>query len=227
MAEEKTLNGLRVDKITAICDSMRDDPEVLKGVTGPWKSRVVWQGGFKAKAYMRKHIVQMDEPEGLDATDSAASAHEQLLSAMGSCLTVGYVLNATKRGVKIHDLEIALEGNFDNILKWAGHAPDGNPGYPTVKAKCFVRADADEKTLRELWQAALDGSPVTQTIARRRLRLNSKKSEAGGIIGNGSSRQYIMGRGTTRSAWVPDNRSAPPNEISVGPSAGRRQSACL
>jgi uncharacterized OsmC-like protein len=40
------------------------------------------------------------------ASDSAASAHEQLLSAMGSCLTVGYVLNATKRGVKIHDLEI-------------------------------------------------------------------------------------------------------------------------
>lgn len=163
---EKELNGLRVEKITAILDSMRDDPEVLKAVTGPWKSRVVWQGGFKAKAYMRKHTVQMDEPEGLDAGDSAASAHEQLLSAMGSCLTVGYVLNATRRGVKIHDLEIALEGNFENILKWAGHAPDGNPAYPTVTAKCFVRADADEKTLREIWQAAIDGSPVTQTVAR-------------------------------------------------------------
>ena len=104
---------------------MRDDPAVLKAVTGPWKSRVVWQGGFKAKAYMRKHAVEMDEPDGLDASDSAASAHEQLLSAVGSCLTVGYVLNATKRGVKIHDLEIALEGNFDNILKWAGHSPVG------------------------------------------------------------------------------------------------------
>jgi uncharacterized OsmC-like protein len=166
MAEEKELNGLRVNKITGILDSMRDDPAVLKAVTGPWKSRVVWQGGFKAKAYMRKHVVQMDEPDGLDASDSAASAHEQLLSAMGSCLTVGYVLNATKRGIKVHDLEIALEGNFGNILKWAGHSPTGNPGYPTVTAKCFVRADADEKTLREIWQAAIDGSPVTQTVAR-------------------------------------------------------------
>jgi uncharacterized OsmC-like protein len=166
MAEEATLNGLRVGKITAILNSLRDDPAVLKAVSGPWKSRVVWQGGFKAKAYMRKHAVEMDEPEGLDASDSAASAHEQLLSAMGSCLTVGYVLNATRRGVKLHDLEIVLEGNFDNILKWAGHAPAGNPGYPAVKAKCFVRADADEKTLREIWQAAIDGSPVTQTIAR-------------------------------------------------------------
>ncbi|MBF6559299.1 MAG: OsmC family protein [Candidatus Binataceae bacterium] len=163
---EKELNGLRVDKILGILDSMRDDPEFFKAVTGPWKSRVVWQGGFKAKAYMRKHIVQMDEPEGLDASDSAASAHEQLLSAMGSCLTVGYVLNATKRGVKIHDLEITLEGNFENILKWAGHAPNASPAYPSVKLKCFVRADADDKVLREIWQAAIDGSPVTQTVAR-------------------------------------------------------------
>jgi len=166
MADEKMLNGLRPDKIKAITDSMRDDPEVLKGVTGPWKSRVVWQGGFRAKAYMRKHVVEMDEPEGLDATDVAASAHEQLLSAMGSCLTVGFVLNATKRGVRIHDLEVALEGNFENILKWAGHSTTGNPGYPTIKAKLFVRADADEKTLKELWRLAVEGSPVTQTIAR-------------------------------------------------------------
>ncbi|MGH7934995.1 MAG: OsmC family protein [Candidatus Binataceae bacterium] len=166
MADEGTLNGLRIEKINQILDSMRDDPETLKAVSGPWKSRVVWQGGFKAKAYMRKHTVQLDEPEGLDASDSAASAHEQLLSAVGSCLTVGYVLNATKRGVKIRDLEIALEGNFDNILKWAGHSPAGNPGYPSIKAKCFVSADADEKTLREIWQAAIDGSPVTQTVMR-------------------------------------------------------------
>jgi uncharacterized OsmC-like protein len=166
MAEEKVLNGLRVEKINSILNSMRDDKEFLGAVTGPWKSRVVWQGGFKAKAYMRKHMVELDEPEGLDAADSAASAHEQLLSAVGSCLTVGYVLNATRRGVKIHDLEIALEGNFENILKWSGHNQAGNPGYPSIKAKCFVRADADEKTLREIWQAAVDVSPVTQTVAR-------------------------------------------------------------
>jgi len=83
MAEEKVLNGLRVEKINSILNSMRDDKEFLGAVTGPWKSRVVWQGGFKAKAYMRKHAVELDEPEGLDAADSAASAHEQLLSSDG------------------------------------------------------------------------------------------------------------------------------------------------
>lgn len=165
MAEQE-LNGIRIQKFQGILDAMRDDPKVLEAVTGPWKSRVVWQGGLKAKAYMRKHAVEMDEPEGLDATDSAASAHEQLLAAVGSCMTVGFVINATKRGIKIYDLEIALEGNFENILKWAGHSPTGNPGYPSIKAKLFVKADADAATLREVWKAAVEGSPVTQTVAR-------------------------------------------------------------
>ena len=81
-------------------------------------------------------------------------------------IAVGFVLNATKRGVKVHDLEIALEGNFSNILKWAGHSDTGNPGYPSIKAKVFVKADADEATLREIWKAAVEGSPVTQTVTR-------------------------------------------------------------
>jgi len=163
---EAELNGLRPAKIQVILDSMKNDAGVLKAVTGPWKSRVVWQGGFRTKAYMRKHAVDMDEPEGLDASDMAASAHEQLLSAVGTCMTVGFVLNATKQGIKIHDLEIAVEGYFDNILKWAGHSDTGNPGYPAIKAKCFVKADADETTLREIWKLAVEGSPVTQTVAR-------------------------------------------------------------
>ena len=82
---------------------------------------------MRARAYMRNHQVDMDEPGDLTATDVAASAHEQLLSAVGSCMTVGFVVNATKQGVRIHDLEIAVEGYFDNIRKWAGVEDEGNP----------------------------------------------------------------------------------------------------
>ena len=165
MAEESTLNGLHPQKLNEILESMKN-PDVLKEVTGPWKSRIVWQDGFRAKAYMRTHAVEMDEPEGLDATDAAASAHEQLLSAVGSCMTVGFILNATQRGIKVHDLEIAIEGYFENILKWAGSAPSGNPGYGSINAKVFVKADADEATLQEIWKLAVEGSPVTQSVMR-------------------------------------------------------------
>ena len=163
MAQEENLNGLPKEKLIEVLESFRD-PEVFNAVTGPWKSRVVWQGGMRAKAYMRNHVAEMDEPGDLTATDVAASAHEQLLSAMGSCITVGYIVNATRRGVRVHDLEIAVDGYFDNIRKWAGVEEEGNPGYGRISAKAFVRADADEETLRDIFRLAVEGSPVTQTI---------------------------------------------------------------
>jgi uncharacterized OsmC-like protein len=79
-------------------------------------------------------------------------------------MTVGFVINATKLGVKIHDLEIAVEGYFDNIRVWAGVEGEGNPGYGKISAKAFVRADAEESVLKEIWKLAVDGSPVTQTV---------------------------------------------------------------
>lgn len=164
-APEEELNGLHPEKLKAILESFKQE-DVFKAVSGPWRSRVRWQGGFRAKAYTRNHTVEMDEPADLDATDLAASAHEHILSAIGGCMTVGFVLNATKRGIKIHDLEIAVEGNFENIRKWAGVVDSGNPGYGDISAKVFVKADADEATLRDIWQLAVEGSPVTQSVVR-------------------------------------------------------------
>ncbi len=163
MTQDDTLNGLPRQKLIDVLESFKS-PEVFNAVTGPWKSRVVWQDGMRAKAYMRNHVAEMDEPGDLTATDVAASAHEQLLSAIGSCMTVGFVVNATKMGVKILDLEIAVEGYFDNIRKWAGVEDQGNPGYGKISAKAFVRANADEATLKDIWRLAVEGSPVTQTI---------------------------------------------------------------
>ena len=43
MADERDLNGLPRAKLTEVLESFRD-PDVFNAVTGPWKSRVVWQG---------------------------------------------------------------------------------------------------------------------------------------------------------------------------------------
>ena len=47
---ERDLNGLPREKLAEVLDSFRD-PDVFNAVTGPWKSRVAWQGGMKARAY--------------------------------------------------------------------------------------------------------------------------------------------------------------------------------
>ena len=164
-AQEETLNGLHPEALEAVVESLKD-PGNLKEFSGPWRTRIIWDGGFRALAHMRMHTIAFDEPTGLDTKDTAASAHEMLLSAVGACMMVGFVLNATRQGVRIHNLEIAVEGNFENILKWAGLDDDGNPGYGGIKVKAYAQADADEATLQEIWKKAVDGSPVTQSVTR-------------------------------------------------------------
>ncbi len=165
-AEEKMLNELDVTKLEAFVDDLKNKPEVVREVNGPWHSRVKWEGGLKAKAYMRNHVASFDEPEGLGATNTAASAHEHVLSAVGACMMTGFIFQATRRGIKIHDCEISLEGTFGSIRNWAGLSDESTPGYPEIKAKMYVRADADKKTLEHLWNEAWKRSVVAQTVAR-------------------------------------------------------------
>jgi uncharacterized OsmC-like protein len=115
---------------------------------------------------MRTHTIDYDEIAELDTDDTAHTPGEALLAAVGGCLMVGFVLNATRQGVKIHDLEIAMEGNFNNLGKWLEVSDEGHPGYKDITAKLFVRADADEEMLADLWRMALEGSPVAQTVSR-------------------------------------------------------------
>ncbi len=91
---------------------------------------------------------------------------EYVLSALGACYATGFVLNATKRGVRIRNLEIALEGEIDNILVFLGLSDQGHPGYRRVVAKAYVDADADEKTIKEIWEETVRTSPVGNTLTR-------------------------------------------------------------
>lgn len=163
---EKELNGLTVSKLEDFVNEIKTKPNAASEVNGPWRTRVEWQGGLKAKAYMRNHTANFDEPQGLGATDTAASAHEHVLSAAGACMMTGFVFQATRRGIKIHNCEIALEGTFGDIRNWAGLNDEGTPGYPEINAKLYVSAEADKATLEQLWNEAWKRSVVTQTIAR-------------------------------------------------------------
>ncbi len=60
---------------------------------------------------------------------------------------------------------VLTQRRYELLRKWAG-VEEGNPGYGDIHAKVFVKADADEATLRDIWRLAVEGSPVTQTVTR-------------------------------------------------------------
>ena len=78
-----------------------------------WLTRSRWKGGFACESKIRDHTVHMNEPTALGGADTAPNMVENVLAAYGSCLTVGYALNAALRGIKIKDLKVEVEGDLD------------------------------------------------------------------------------------------------------------------
>jgi uncharacterized OsmC-like protein len=163
MAEK--LNGLDVKELGEVLRRVREDPSTVQQVSR-WLARVRWVEGFRVKGYVRNFEIKFDEPDILGGAGTAPNPVEYALSALGACLTIGFVLNATARGVRIRDLEIALEGDLDNVLVFFGLSDKGHPGYREVRLKAYVDADAPEDVLREIWEHTVMTSPVGNTFTQ-------------------------------------------------------------
>ena len=159
------LNGLDLNKLEEVVRLVSENREKVDELNS-WKARVRWLGGFRARAYVRNHTFVIDEPADLAGVDTAPNAVEYVLSALGACLTVGFILNATKNNIKIDDFEISLEGKINNILTFLGLSNEGHPGYEEITARFYVRTDADPETVKKIVDDTIATSPVGNTLAR-------------------------------------------------------------
>jgi uncharacterized OsmC-like protein len=159
------LNGLDLGVMQTLVQTIQADASAAEPYN-EWTARVRWQGGFKAQAIVRNHTFLIDEPADLVGKNEAPNAAEYLLGAYGACLTTGFVLNATKRGVRLRNLEVTVDGRIDNILTFLGMSDTGHPGYREIVAHAYVDAETDDKTLREIWDETVASSPVGNSLTR-------------------------------------------------------------
>ena len=109
----------------------------------PFSATVLWQGGFRNEIVVRDlPPTYADEPFALGGTNTASNPVEQILGALGSCLSIGYTAGAVARGITIDDLRIELTGPIDLPVFFglkAGHA-----GYEQIDARVFIRVGRPE-----------------------------------------------------------------------------------
>lgn len=107
---EQIVNGVPVAAVSGLVDVVQQEPD--KGQT-KWNAVTTWKGGFDCESKIRDHTIHMNEPDALGGTDTAPNMVETILAAYGSCLTVGYTMNAALRGIEIKDLKVEVEGDLD------------------------------------------------------------------------------------------------------------------
>ena len=160
------INGIDKELLKSLLEEARKNPEFVQKINR-WSARVKWMGsGFNFRSYVRNHSFIISEPSELGGPDTSPNAVEYVLSALGACYATGFVLNATKKGISIRNLEIALEGEIDNILVFLGLSNEGHPGYKKIIAKAYVDTDASEDVIKEVWEETIRTSPVGNTLVR-------------------------------------------------------------
>ncbi len=156
------LNNVNIDAITGLVAHIQTAPQAAQTT---WKIDVEWKGAFTSEARVRDFApIRSDEPPALGGTDTAPNPVEQLLSALGHCLTVGYAANASVAGITIRSLRISLEGNID-LRTFLGLA-QGNAGFEGITVRVTLDADATASQITELHRKVVGTSPVGHTLQR-------------------------------------------------------------
>jgi uncharacterized OsmC-like protein len=160
-----TLPGIDPDGLQALAakaDAAGASPRTLS-------ARTVCTGAFLNHTYVRDlEPMAVDEPPSLLGTDTAPNPSEAVLAALGSCLSVGIVANATARGIRLEEVVLELEADLDTAAVWGVAENPGAivPGFSAVRVRAALKGDATTAQLDELQAHALRWSPVGNTIGR-------------------------------------------------------------
>jgi uncharacterized OsmC-like protein len=163
VAVQTRLNGLDLAGLQQVLADWQSNPSKRQTV---WRTHVEWDDGFGNTFQSRSHPpVRVDEPTSLGGGDSGPNPAEMLLGALGTCLSIGYALNAAARGIELRHLALDLEGDID-LTVFGGLAEEGNPGYSDIRIRVDVQSDASEQALRALHDHVVRTSPILSSVAR-------------------------------------------------------------
>lgn len=144
----------------------KEDPSTGKKVL---RARTVSESGFRNMTYVRDLAPMLvGEPPALLGDDAAPNPSETALAALGSCISVGLLANATYRGVALTRIEVAMEGDIDISAVWGvGDTPDDKVlGFSEIRVEVTLAGDADDAVLQEIHDNTLRWSPVVNTFQR-------------------------------------------------------------
>lgn len=160
------LAGIDTDGLRELSRKATDDPTTGRKTV---RATTRCEGGFRNLTTIRTlDPVLVSEPCALLGDDAAPNPSEMALAALGSCVSVGLLANATARGVTLSEITVAMEGDIDISAVWGvGDTPEEKvPGFTAVRCHITLAGDTDDATLAAIKENAVTWSPVLNTFSR-------------------------------------------------------------
>ncbi|MFL4476047.1 OsmC family protein [Paeniglutamicibacter sp. MACA_103] len=108
----------------------------------------------------------VDEPPQLLGQSQGPTPQEYLMSGVGACIMVGFMVNATMRNIEVRSLNVTMKGSLD-LAGFMNLRDDAKVEMDGLVYEIEVDADASEQDLDEIRQAAVEFSPNAMTIAHQ------------------------------------------------------------
>jgi hypothetical protein len=132
-----------------------------------WNIRATAQGRESTSVYARKHSFQAGAPLAFDSEYDQVTSLEYLLGSLGSDIVGGIQKSAHRRRVPVHNVEALISGRLNNPLTYLGVVgEEGHPGLERVTITVYVSSDASEGDLSQVWEEALERSPLVSTLKK-------------------------------------------------------------
>ena len=160
------VNGFDPDALERTVAAVQQDPARGQAsflVKTEWKGRMrsesVVQSATRAGGVLpRRFTVASDEPAEMLGEDGAPNPQELLMSAVNACMVVGYVMEATRRGIQLTACRIETSGELDlrGFLGLDDHIP---AGYRRISYTVWLDADGSRQELEDIHQAVTATCP--------------------------------------------------------------------
>jgi uncharacterized OsmC-like protein len=168
------LNGVNVQILNTVFESMRNQPEAAK-VTFSVKSE--WNDGFSVTSTSKGFRVggqniernteykeQYDYPNQFSGKGRGPTVCESCMGALAACLIQTIVAHATSKGVQIDSININVEGDVD-MRGWTGISNDVRPGAQQFRVNMNIKSNnASKEEINELYEIGKRYSPAFDTL---------------------------------------------------------------
>jgi uncharacterized OsmC-like protein len=169
----KVVNGLDVDALFALIDSVKQDS--ANGKTR-WRVETSWQGQTRSRSQVegfalggqqvsRRFSIDVDEPAELGGSNRFANPQEYLIAALNACMTVGYVAQCSVRGITLESLAIETEGDID-LRGFLGIDPAVPNGYERLNYTVRIKGSGTPEQFAEIHDAVMATSPNFYNVSR-------------------------------------------------------------
>jgi uncharacterized OsmC-like protein len=159
------------EAFTRIANKLREDPERGRN-TAVSRSRV--ESGLTCEIEEGPWRLVADMSEKAGGAGKGPTPGVLGRAALGSCLAMGYVLEAARAGVPIESVEVEVQADFDDGALFG--VSEAHPGYLDIRVEVTICSTASKAELRRVTEAADARSPYLDVFtraqsARRSLRV--------------------------------------------------------